>query len=151
MRAVVLATLLVSASLVARAEDAERHFVKGAAHLARSEWAAAEESLSLALEGLPEHPDVLALLGMARYHLGKYRQAADDLTASLRGGTRYRTRVLYYLGLASSMSGEEAKAQRTFTRLLDDHPSSPEADSPRPRPTAGRDSPQWPDRRRLDR
>jgi tetratricopeptide (TPR) repeat protein len=128
VRAVVLATILASVSLAAQADEAERHFVKGAAHLARSEWAAAEESLAEALEGLPGHPDVLALLGMARYHRGKHRQAAEDLAASLRGGTRYRPRALYYLGLASSMSGEDAEARRTFARLLDDHPSSPEAD-----------------------
>jgi tetratricopeptide (TPR) repeat protein len=128
VRAVLLAVIFAYAATAARAEEAETLFLKGAGQLARSQWAAAEESLSQALERLPGHPDILALLGMARYHRGRYRRAADDLSAALRGDTRYRARALYCLGLALSMSGEEARARRTFARLLDEHPSSPEAD-----------------------
>jgi hypothetical protein len=70
---------------------------------------------------------VKALLGIAQSHLGKYSAASKNLDFALRNGTKYKPRVLYYLGIAYSMLGREQSASAAFERLLSGYPDSPEA------------------------
>jgi tetratricopeptide (TPR) repeat protein len=119
-----LAILLIL--LLVPAQDAADLFLAGAEHLSRGEYREAEAALEGVLEALPDRPDALLLLGIARYHLDRPRDALGPIEAALEGGTRYESRGLYYLGLTLSLLGREEEAERAFARLIREKPDSPE-------------------------
>jgi len=79
--------------------DPSKRFIQGAKYMRMAKWAGAEQAFLDVLDSWPGHPDVHALLGITRYHLGKYSAAKDDLEYARRKGTKYKPRVLYYLSL----------------------------------------------------
>jgi tetratricopeptide (TPR) repeat protein len=119
-------TFVLIAHLGANAEGVKA-FAEGAAHLQEGRWLEAEGALARAAAELGDHPDAHALLGIARYHLGRYDRARVSLELALEKGTRYEARTLYYLGMTLSKAGADGRAAAAFARLLEQHPHSPEA------------------------
>ena len=116
-----------SAAYAAPDDDPAELYVRGAGYLKAGRWAEAEKDLLNVLKAWPGQPDVHALLGIARYHLSKYGAAAGNLDFAYKTGTKYRRRVLYYLGMTYSMLGREEEAAGAFERLVSGYPDSPEA------------------------
>lgn len=103
-------------------------FRAGAAAFAAGNHAEAERRLDAAALAMPGQGDVLALRGMARYHLGRLREADRDLFAALGADTRYASRARYYRGLVRTALGDARGAEEAFAVLLARHPDSPEAE-----------------------
>jgi tetratricopeptide (TPR) repeat protein len=122
-----LAAVVVVASSLGATADPVELFAEGAAHLRAGRWDRAARSLEPAVAMLGGHPDVRALLGIARYHQGRYRDARASLERALAGETKYAPRCLYYLGQTLSRLDDSAGARKAFERLLEDHPDSAEA------------------------
>ena len=102
-------------------------FKRGAAHLRKSEWSAAEKELLAITQQKPNHANAHALLGIARYHLKEYRAAVADLLVALENKTRFGARSLYYLGMSLSKLGRTKAAREAFTHLIVTYPRSAEA------------------------
>jgi outer membrane protein assembly factor BamD (BamD/ComL family) len=122
--------LIICACTIALADeedDTAQLYMKGARHLRLHRWAQAEQAFTEVLERWPGQPDVHALLGIARYHQSKYREALQDLALALEKGTRYTARALYYQGLAYSELGRSEYAAAAFERLITQFPNSAEA------------------------
>lgn len=112
--------------LAAPPQDPAELYLSGARHLERGEYREAEGALQGVLEALPGHPDALLLLGIALYHQDRHEEALESIQDALQAGTRYGARGLYYLGMALSLLGREEEAEKAFTRLIQEHPRSPE-------------------------
>ena len=69
----------------AHAADADSLFAEGLENMRDSQWAAAERAFARILEDSPDNPDARALLGIAQYHLGKYRLSEKHLSSALSG------------------------------------------------------------------
>ena len=102
-------------------------FRRGAELLKAEDWSGAEAALTRALDARPGDPDILALRGVALFHLGRNRDAEADLRAA-RDRTRYTARTLYYLGSVLGILGRADEARATFDRLLREYPGSPESE-----------------------
>ncbi len=109
------------------ASEAEDAFRAGAAALGEEDWERAEEHFSTARQTWGDHPDILALLGIAHARQGEYHEAIVVLGQAVEGETRYLPRALYELGISHSALGNDRAAQSCFQRLAEDHPGSPEA------------------------
>ena len=95
--------------------------------LAKQQWVQAENSARAVLEKSPHDPDAHAMLGIALYHQGRFKESTSALQFAARGKSAYEARVLYYLGLAHSKLEQPEKAENVFLRLMMRHPDSPEA------------------------
>ncbi|MBA2481784.1 MAG: tetratricopeptide repeat protein [Planctomycetes bacterium] len=111
----------------ARGEDLVAAYTEGAAALREGRWLDADAGFTRVLARWPEQADALALAGMARYHIGRYRAATEALHAALDHGTRYEARAWYYLGLAHNALHETEDARDAFHELASRFPRSPES------------------------
>jgi len=124
---ILVVTMMVAASSAAQAPEPVVAYKQAAVHMHAARWSEAERLLVEVVAAWPRQPDVRALRGMARYHLGKYNMSADDLEFALDNDTKYTARALYYLGLSMSKLGKSNAAQQAFRRLVERYPDSPEA------------------------
>ncbi|TET32978.1 MAG: tetratricopeptide repeat protein [Planctomycetota bacterium] len=124
----IIVVLLCPVAAASESSDPSERFVQGARYMRTAEWASAEQAFLDVLDSWPGHPDVKALLGITRYHLGKYSASKSDLDYALKEGTKYESRVLYYLGMVCSKLGLREKSVDAFDRLLTEFPDSPEAE-----------------------
>lgn len=119
----VAAGVLLAASVNSPAAD----FNKGRRLFIDQQWAEAETELLDVLEASPGNGDASALLGMTLYHQDRYADSLPRLNQAVESGTRYASRVLYYLGLTHSKLGNRDEAKDSFASLLVKHPDSEEA------------------------
>jgi tetratricopeptide (TPR) repeat protein len=123
------APLLLIAALsgaASGADDVVAVYTAGAAALRDGRWAEAEANFERVLARWPTQADALALAGMARYHLGRYRAASEALQSALDGGTRYEARAWYYLGLSLNALHDADGARAAFSELASRYPRSAE-------------------------
>lgn len=127
----VVALLALVASAAAQeapaAPDGIADFTAGARALQRGDHAAAEPLLARAAAAMPGQPDAFALLGIARFHLGRYAEADRALMRAIAGGTRYMPRALYYRGMTLAALGQRRAAEQQFAHIATAYPASPEA------------------------
>jgi tetratricopeptide (TPR) repeat protein len=143
MRNACIATLLLSLSASAllvpeaaaqegpakegAAQEGIADFTAGAQALQRGDHAAAEPLLERAAAAMPGQPDVLTLLGIARFHLERYAEADRALMRAIAGRTRYMSRALYYRGMTLAALGQRRAAEQQFARIASAYPNTPEA------------------------
>jgi len=108
-------------------EPAEDDIGKGLRLMRSGRWGEAEKLFLQAARLRPGDPDITALLGISRYHLGKYALAEKNFAFALSKGTQYRARILYYRGMGLGVLGYDASARMHFERLLSEFPDSREA------------------------
>lgn len=119
--------LFATSATAQERESLDKLISEGARQLGEADWPGAERSFLKALAYSPGHPDLTALLGVARFHQGKYELSAGDFESALAGGTKYKSRVLYYLSLAHATLGHEEQGKEYARRLLTEFPASREA------------------------
>ncbi len=119
--------LFVTRAAAQENESLDKLISEGARQMSEADWPAAERSFLKAVVLSRGHPDLTALLGVARFHQGKYEESARDFESALAGGTKYKSRVLYYLSLAHVNLGHREQAKQYTGRLLAEFPESSEA------------------------
>lgn len=129
-RFMAMVLVLASTSLVvlsAETKPAESHLRLGLRHMTSGQWDQAEKEFVAHIAADPADVDAQVLLGMSRYHLGRYMEAARTLQYALDRKTSYASRALYYLGLAQSRLKNTAEAGKAFRTLVNQYPNSVEA------------------------
>ena len=97
---------------------------RGAAALVKGEWVAAETAFRACLENWPDHPDVLALLGIALHGQQRIAEALAILLRAIERKTKYEARTQYYAGLCQARLGNTDAARTAFLQVLTRWPES---------------------------